>query len=342
MFTKKIPLYYLVVSSALAIVITYVFLFYRNKNTDTPPPATTKQDCNTYIARLHGYKYVNKLLYAERSCESQNFDPLKEEITNYIENEKRSGKLTQASVYIRVYTTSGEWLTINPEEQYHPASLLKLPVLFTFARMAETNPKILDEKVLFRKHDTTLPKQIYVSKTLQPGNTYTIRELLKYLISYSDNDALYLLYNYHDPAVYKKIFTDLDLPILQGSRDDADMKVKEYSILLRVLYNGTYLSTSSSEYALSLLAQSDFKDGILKGVPPNIEVAHKFGEYFRGNVFELHESAIVYASKYNYVITVMTRGSEMKELSDVVGNISKMTYDNLQNNSSIALTTKNQ
>jgi len=332
MFTKKIPLYYIVICTVLAMLLTYCFLHYTATPADaaTSAPPEPKKECNTYSVRLHGYKYVNKLLYAERSCESENYASLKEEITNYIENEKRSGKLTSASTYIRVYNTHGEWISVNPDEPYHPASLLKLPVLFTFARMAEINPKVLDEKVLFKKHDTTLPNQIFVSRSLQPGHTYTIRELLKYLITYSDNDALYLLYNYHDPAVYKKIFTDLELPEMQGSRDDASMKVKEYSVLLRVLYNGTYLSTPSSEFALSLLAESDFKDGLVKGIPANVEVAHKFGEYFRGNVFELHESAIVYGSKYNYIITVMTRGTEMKELSDVLGNISKTTYDAIE------------
>lgn len=330
MFTKKIPIFYLIGILLLSCIISFL-LIQHNLNAGQHADATNlKKDCDPYIVRLQGYKYVNQLLYVENECESDIYSGLKEQIHNYIESEKNAGKLTNASVYIRVYNTHGEWICVNPNEEYHASSLLKLPILFTFARMAESNPSLLDQKVFFTKHDASLPQQTYTTKTLQPGHSYTIRDLLQYLIAYSDNDALLLLYNYHNPAVYKKIFTDLNLPYSDGeSQAPLGMKVKDYSVLLRVLYNGTYLSATSSEYALSLLTQSDFKDGVLKGIPDNITVAHKFGEFFTPNECQLHESALVYAPKHNYIITVMTKGKDMKQLSEIIGDISKLAYSSI-------------
>lgn len=330
MFTKKVPSYYVVIVSFIVGLLTFLILKNELKAARTSVVSTSVRECDPNIVRLKGYKYVNKLLYAENECESDDYAGLKQQISDYVEAEKTAGKITAASVYIRIYNTHGEWICINPNDEYHASSLMKLPVLFTFARMAETTPEILDKKVAFPGHDNTLPIQIYKSKTLQPGQSYSVRELLKYLITYSDNDALYLLYKYHKPEVYKKIFNDLGLPYRETASDGpATIKVKDYSILLRVLYNGTYLSATSSEYALSLLAESDFKDGIVKGIPDSVTVSHKFGEYFNPNESQLHESAVVYASQHNYIITVMTKGKDIRNLPEIIGNISRMAYTNI-------------
>ncbi|MBS1771907.1 MAG: serine hydrolase [Bacteroidetes bacterium] len=332
MLSKKIQVYYILVAVIVTAIVTYFILKSTAKATAMPVATSIAEnpdnrDCNTNIIRLHKYKYVNSILYTEKECESGVYNGLKEQIAGYVLDQKNAGRLTDASIYIRVYDGHGEWICVNPDVEYHPASLLKLTVLFTFATMAEGNPKLMDEKVLFKQHDATLPTPAFPDKSLTPGNSYTIRELLKYLIVYSDNDALYLLCNYHDPKVYRKTYDDLGVRFQDDGRDKSGMKVKEYSTLLRVLYNGSYLSCASSEYALSLLAQSDFKQGIMQGIPQGVEVAHKFGEYYLGNSCELHEAGVVYGPKNNYIITVMTRGNDMKTLSAVLGDISKMVYD---------------
>lgn len=332
MFTKKIPAYISIVALLLGGVVAYCTTKIITPAQTVDVNVTKEQPaCNVEFVHLRGYKYVDPILYAEKDCESKELESLNQEINSYIENEKKSGKLTSTSVYIRTLK-DGEWTDINPGEQYHPASLLKMPVLFTFAKMAETNPAILNEKILYKQHDATLPTQMFPSKTLVSGHTYTIKELLHYLIAYSDNDALYLLYNYHNEAVYEKVFSDLGVQMPQPGKD-ASITVKEYSVFLEVLYSGTYLSLASSEFALSYLAESDFKEGILKGLPPSAMVAHKFGEYFKGNNYELHESAIVYlGGKKDYLITVMTKGTDMKELSDVLGNVSHIVYNSISAN----------
>lgn len=67
------------------------------------------------------------------------------------------------------------------------------------------------------------------------------------------------------PASYiNRVYSELGLT-LEGERTDQDdISLKEYSSFFRILYNAAYLSPKTSEFALSLLTQTDFKEGIIK------------------------------------------------------------------------------
>ena len=79
---------------------------------------------------------------------------------------------------------------------------------------------------------------------------------------------------------------------------------------------------------MDLLTKSDFKQGIIQGVPSNNKVAHKFGERFTASeLVQLHESAIVYRGSASYVITIMTEGKNMDELKSALGSLSKICFE---------------
>ena len=191
----------------------------------------------------------------------------------------------------------------------------------------------MNQKLSFVKHDDALPVQNYTSKTLQPGHSYTIQELLHYMIAYSDNDATLLLLQHINLEVYNKVFTDIGLPKPSFKFDEFLMTARQYSLFMKELYNASYLSIPVSEYAVNLLTECDFKEGLLKKLPPNVMVAHKFGESGYRNIFELHESGIIYMGKNAYLLTVMTRGTDSKYLGGLIADISyqvfnKVTFDN--------------
>jgi hypothetical protein len=85
----------------------------------------------------------------------------------------------------------------------------------------------------------------------------------------------------------------------------------------------------ASEYATELLVEATFKDGILKKIPRTVPVAHKMGEWGDGNTVELHDCGIVYIEGNPYIITIMTKGKDMKMLSEAIGNISKIVFDSM-------------
>ncbi len=329
MFKLRLPSYYLVISALITGVVVYfitqkVNQYLTLKTATSYTPAT--QDCKVDRKRLEGYSFVSPLLYVDRECESQELIPLKENVVNVINLAKNEGLVSSASVYVRSLSKP-LWTSVGAEDKYHPASLAKVPVLITYMRMVEGNNQILNQKIAFAKQDTTLPHEHYTSKNIKPGNSYTVKDLLHYMIAYSDNNATLLLMQHMNVAVYNKVFTDLGLPIPSNDYNQFLLSVKEYSLFLRILYNATYLSVPASEYALEMLADCDFKDGLVKLIPATVKVAHKFGESGYGNTYELHESGIVYAGATPYLITVMTTGSDLAKQATVISNISVQVYN---------------
>ena len=239
------------------------------------------------MARLNGYRLIKPLIYSEEETESSNFSDIKSKLTAYIEQLKNSQKLISASIYIREFN-HGEWMCINDTESFYPGSLIKVPGMITYLKMAEKNPSLLNKKLIFNASDVTIPNQTFGTKQIVPGKEYTVRELLKYMVSYSDNNATYLLNHHVDLAVFRQVFSDLNIPSF--SKSNSTITSKNFSTFFKVLYNGSYLNRDNSEFALELLQGCDFKLGMIKGVPVNTIVAHKFGEMGDSTSRQLHES----------------------------------------------------
>ncbi len=332
MFNFRVPAYYVLLSAVLVgSTVFYTSKLMFNRNTDTKKDSnvsTVSANCKTDRKRLEGYNYIKPLIYAEKECESAELTTLKENVINTITLAKNEGLVTSASVYIRVFSKS-LWTSVDAEEKYHPASLNKVPVLMTYLHMVESNNKILDEKIAFVKQDTSLPKEFYTSQTIKPGKSYTVKDLLYSMIAYSDNNAALLLLQHMNVDVYNKTFTDLGLEKPSFDYNNFLLTPKEYSLFMRVLYNASYLSIPASEFALEMLANSDFKEGLMKQLPANAKVAHKFGESGYGNIYELHESGIVYIGDNSYIITIMTKGTDLKKQATVISNISMQVYNTI-------------
>jgi beta-lactamase class A len=154
------------------------------------------------------------------------------------------------------------------------------------------------------------------------------------MIVYSDNYATHLLNLNLNINDFKKLFVEAGLPEPNVFDPNYEITTAGYSRFMRILYNSSYLSKDNSEYALTLLCQSKFKDGLLKNIPDNIEVAHKFGESATGprnnQVNQLHESGIFYCNDHPYLLTVMTKGKNVKTLPDVLSQISSEVYHSIQ------------
>lgn len=277
------------------------------------------------VKRLNGYKYIKPILFVETEKESSELSSVKQSIESVLSEFKNKKVITSAAVYIRDYENNA-WTVINPDEMYKPGSLLKIPELITFLKMNEKHPGILDKKYLFDKELKTDKKPVFTSKSIQLGQSYTVRELLKYMIVHSDNNATYILNSIIDVDVFKKVFTDLGLNAPDWNASDFPVNVKDVSLFMRALYNASYLSIEDSEYATSLLTQSDFKLGVAASLPKNIQFSHKFGEAGDAVEKQLHETALVYINNRTYLITIMTKGTSFDKLPEVIKQISAMVY----------------
>ena len=197
--------------------------------------------------------------------------------------------------------------------------------------MNEKKPGLIDQKITFEKPFTAEKNPVFLSKGVQLGSSYTIRDLLTYMIKYSDNNATLLLNQHIDLPTFKKVFTDLELEAPDWYHNDTDYSItaKDYSLFLKELFNATYLNTEDSEYCMALLSECDFKDGLVAGLPPNCVIAHKFGEGGTHFTQELSESGIIYINNSVYLLTVMTKGQDIKKLPKAISGISTLVYEKI-------------
>ncbi len=331
MLKIKIPLYYLLLSVFVGLILTYFGIKLAVKQqSDLDKNLVAKSsdsDCNYKISSVSGFKYTKPIISAERECESPVFFPLKNEINRFIDNEQKDGVVTSTSVYIRDFE-KGEWMAINDQKHYLPGSLLKVGVLITWMRMSENQPGILDKEIVYlNPNNFRFPNEYFKSDTIIAGHKYKIRQLLESMIINSDNRATLFLENIMDTNIFKKEFSDLGIPTPSFSDNNFMLTVKEYSIFMKDLFNSSDLAPKESEYAISLLTQSKFKEGLVKELPDSVVVAHKFGEVGDGRIHELHETGMIYIKNRPYLITVMTQGRDWNRLSNVISHTSKLTYD---------------
>ncbi len=101
--------------------------------------------------------------------------------------------------------------------------------------------------------------------------------------------------------------------------------------LFRILYNASYLRPEYSNVILSLLSESDFRQGLASGVPDGTEVAHKCGEaVYPGNdgniIAVLSDCGIVYHEETPCILCIMTEGKDFNTLETVIRDLSKTVH----------------
>jgi len=327
-FTRKIPVYFIIISTLLS--GTAAFYIFRNmfvKPAEETDSSIGSYSCVYNLSRLSGYKFIKPLVATEQGCESERYAPIKSGVAGLIDNFKGQGIISSASVYVRDFKES-EWIGYNMGEKFNPGSLFKVPTLMTYLRLSEKDPSLLRKELKFDLPKSMVPNQTFNSRTIQFGQSYTIKDLLRYMIAYSDNNATVLLSRNLNAVEYEKTFTDLGMDKSMNSAD-CQITARDYSIFIAALYNAGYLDIADSEFALSLLNQCDFKDGLVKELPSSVKVAHKFGEWGNNQVQELHESGLIYINSAPYVITIMTKGTDVTKLPKVISDISKFVYDKM-------------
>jgi beta-lactamase class A len=251
-------------------------------------------------------------------------------ISKFIEDEQKAGRLTKAAVYFRDLN-NGPIFGINETVGFMPASLLKMTLAFVYLNADERNPGVLKQKILFDKRTWDFTQTYQSDKMIQLGGIYSIEELLRNMLMYSDNDAYALLIAYMEDmkkdTEVKQAYLELGFLEPNGIYDEM-MSVRQYTALFRLLYNASYLDTNNSEKILNWLSQTDFNNGLRAGVPSGINIAHKFGERETPDgVKQLHDCGIVYFPKNPYALCVMTSGSNLDDLAKIIGHISEEVYN---------------
>lgn len=293
------------------------------------------------VIRIHEqgatpWRFVNPLLECDvvgRALSRPELVSFKDRLLALVDARRKSGELLFASVYFRELN-EGPWTGVNERIGYIPASLLKLPTLIAVLKRAEGNPGLLELPVPYPGgRDLNATIVFRPPETLVPGESYTVEELLRRMVRYSDNNATSLLNSLVTLPEQEGVLRGLGVdPAAIESR--GKLTVKAVSAFLRVLYNATYLDHESSEKALEMLSQAWFRDGIIAGVPPGTRVCSKYGEAAVGpGLVQLHEFAIVYHERRPYLLGVMTQGRDFGALARFLRDVSATVHEEVERQS---------
>jgi beta-lactamase class A len=278
---------------------------------------------------------LNPLLneYQKRNFDLRELHNFRSKIENYISQRGKEIPGLHVSYYFRDLN-QGLWIGINEKETFAPASLMKIPVMIAVLKKAQREPEILNLSV---QYDSTSMGKVSEEAGVKKvhGRSYTLSELIEMMIEYSDNFATLALLDYIGEAEVQKVEHDLNIFIKQGYTEFTNfVTVKAYAGFLRILYNSSYLNWEMSEKALEYLAKSSYKEGLRRAIPDSIRVAHKYGKRdleTNGGLktLQLHHFGLVYHPKKPFILGIMTRGSSLNVKEDIIYDLSKITYDEL-------------
>lgn len=283
------------------------------------------------------YRFINPQPVCDLSEEENlaQFKILESAIVDVITTAEKEKGVTEVSVFIRDLL-SNRWFSINDSKNYAPGSLMKLPLAMAYYKLAEVNPEVILRRVTY---ETALPvkglSEVGSTSNLINGHIYTVDQIIDQMIINSDNNAMLFLFKNIDNGFLTKVFAELGVvasPTDTGGQEF--ISTRSYAGLLRNLYNASYLNREMSDHLLKHLSESTYRSGLVAGVPAQTLVAHKFGDRTVVNESDgavlwrsLHDCGIVYKKDRNYIICVMTKGSDNADLSGVIKDISKITHE---------------
>ena len=247
------------------------------------------------------------------------------------------------AVAMRTLDGTGE-LLIQPDEAFHAASTMKVPVMIELFNQARAGRLTLDDQLPivneFRSIVDGSPYTLSVGDDsdaavyAHAGGSLSLRSLCDAMITVSSNFATNLRIEHLGVARIRQIVADLGADGMQVLRGVEDIKAFERGLsnsttaralltLLEAIARGRAVDDASSRAMVAILQRQQFNEAIPAGVPAGTPVAHKTGSITRIN----HDAAIVYASR-PYVLVILTRGiDDHAESAQLMARIARRVHD---------------
>lgn len=251
---------------------------------------------------------------------------------------------TVAVAYYDVVT--GKELLINPDENFHAASTMKVPVMMEIFRQAADRQLSLDqripvkndfESIVDRSHYSLAPdSDSDQSLYARVGQIVTIRDLMRLMITVSSNLATNILIERVNPERVMDLMRSIganNIRVLRGVEDGKAFQkglnntttARDLMIILRRIAERRAVSERASNEMIKTMLAQKFNEGIPAGLPRDARVSHKTGSITRIN----HDAGIVLPrSRKPYVLVVLTRGIEDEKLAHkLIADISRAVYE---------------
>lgn len=251
---------------------------------------------------------------------------LKEELIRYTE------LLSVQSAFVIRNLDTGESIGHNENLVVPSASLIKVPVMIEAFRQIESGVLNPDSRM------SVNPEKVVpfsVLEFLDSRNTYTLLDLIRLMIIYSDNTAANLLIDLLGMAKINGCIQELGLKETKLQRKMMDSESRknglenlttagEMAELLIRLNRGEIIDSSRSGQVLEIMKGQADECMMRVELPDEIPIARKSGELENLN----HEMAIVYGKRFNYLyVFFVWDASSNNESRQILQRTSKIVYD---------------
>lgn len=249
---------------------------------------------------------------------SEKLTQVENELTDYLKNYSLSIKFVDVKTN---YTYS-----YNESKVYYAASTIKmLDAIYIYRNALEGNLNLDSTKKYTKNFKVAYSAGLEKYKI---GDMVSLRNLVKYAITVSDNSAHQMLVDYIGFNNLKKYGNSLGAKnTLIGGDNFGQIDVNDSIAYLSELYNFIEENSEFSEELKLYFIESD--ENFLKDDENGIKAATKYGEY--GNFF--HNNGIVYADN-TYFLSILTNlgkkkgSSTIKSINKKIQELQKNVYEN--------------
>lgn len=241
---------------------------------------------------------------------------------------------------------TGQSVTLNGEQRFPMQSVYKFPI--AMAVLAQVDQENLKLDQIVRIEESDLVPDSTILEQNSPGKEFNLTELLKYMVSESDNiscDALLRLIG--GPKVVTQYLQSLgvsDMIVANPEKEiqqDNAVQYRNYAtpdaaiILLRKLHEGQGLSKSSQALLLQWMTEGSTGKKRIKGMlPKGTVVAHKTGtsKTVDGVAGATNDVGLVTLPNGNHLaiaVFVSDSKADMATREAAIAKISRVVWDEL-------------
>jgi beta-lactamase class A len=285
------------------------------------------------------FRFIRKVTEGNPSL-SRELKPFRYKLDALIREKLDEGTATGVSVYFRDLN-NGNWMGIGERERFSPKNRLKLPLMMAYFKWAETSPVVLRRSLSWTGQtvdNEDLPGNS--PAPLESGREYAVNELIFRMMAQDDPAAYNILLSTIPPQRLERVFKELNVEY-DPQNGENPLSLRAVATFYRVLYNASYLSEEMSEKALRFLSKSTFRDGMASAIPASIEIASKVGKrnvkaagQAQNNMsIQLHEVGIIYHPRRPFLLAIMVHGTEGNALTLAIRDITRMIYQEVDEQS---------
>jgi len=248
----------------------------------------------------------------------------------------------EVAVYFKTLDGKAEW-SVRPDEVFHAASTMKIPVLIELFHQVQQGKVKLDDKLMVKNEFHSIVDGLSYKLNAADdseadlykaeGQSRSLRELCELMITVSSNFATNLIIEKlgveNIRAMVQALGAD-GVVVLRGVEDGKAFEkglnntatARGLAILLEAIAKHKAVDAASSEEMIAILTRQTFNEGIPAGLPPGISVAHKTGE-----ITGIHHDAAIVFAKRPYVLVILVRGLvDIKQSAALIADISRQIY----------------